>query len=167
MPLASRGTPKGTCVKPRSRWERPQDPRPFSETTEGECSEIRSHIQSAEAWRSQMVSAPTMAEGSPFQEWLDRFFEAYYDGRPVNATFIGVHDRDHLLPDFSESGAGDVLSGMETLLREAEALDAARASDAASISGSPGALRIQIWEYRSGHFHQATRASTPGRPSSA
>ncbi len=37
-----------------------------------------------------------------FNKWLDDFFHSYYRHRPVNATFIGVHDYDDRLPDFSE-----------------------------------------------------------------
>jgi hypothetical protein len=59
-----------------------------------------------------------------FADWMDAFFRTYYDHRPVNATFIGVHDRDHRLPDFSENGAGDARATMEGLLRSAERLDA-------------------------------------------
>jgi hypothetical protein len=51
-----------------------------------------------------------------FAAWLDEFFAAYYRRRPVNATFIGVHDHDRALPDFSEQGAGDTLAEMENLL---------------------------------------------------
>ncbi len=36
-----------------------------------------------------------------FGAWLGRFFASYYRHRPVNATFIGEHDYDPLLPDFS------------------------------------------------------------------
>jgi len=52
-----------------------------------------------------------------FSAWMDQFFEAYYRNRPVNASFIGVHDYDHHLPDFSEHGAGDSLAEMEGLLQ--------------------------------------------------
>ena len=113
--------------------------------------------------------------------WLDRFFASYYVHRPVNATFIGVHEHDHRLPDFSEHGAGDALADLEGLLRESASLpaEADRRSDtprpgeeaaprsAAGPSDSAdqrfksvdrrlaeGFLRIQLWEYRSDHFHR-------------
>ena len=35
---------------------------------------------------------------------LDRFFAAYYRQRPVTATFTGVHEHDHRLPDWSPEG---------------------------------------------------------------
>jgi hypothetical protein len=38
-----------------------------------------------------------------FAAWLDDLFAAYYRRRPVNATFIGVHDYDDRLPDLSAS----------------------------------------------------------------
>ncbi len=40
-----------------------------------------------------------LAESAAFTTWLDRFFDSYYKHRPVNGTFIGVHDGDHRLPD--------------------------------------------------------------------
>ena len=91
------------------------------------------------------------------QDWLDGFFEAYYARRPVNATFIGVHDHDHVLPDFSEQGAGDTLAEMETLLRGAGRLDpssspASGTTEAIDKRLAEGFLRIQIWEHGSGHF---------------
>ena len=33
--------------------------------------------------------------------WLDQFFVANYRYRPVSATFIGMHDYDNQLPDYS------------------------------------------------------------------
>ena len=54
--------------------------------------------------------------------WLNHFFTSYYDHRPVNATFIGVHDRDHRLPDYSEHGVGDALADMQSLAQQARRL---------------------------------------------
>jgi hypothetical protein len=62
--------------------------------------------------------------GTPFifngyeqdSQWLDRFFASYYRHRPVNATFIGVHEYDGRLPDFSAAGVGDTLADMQDLL---------------------------------------------------
>ena len=91
------------------------------------------------------------------QDWLDSFFRAYYIRRPVNATFIGVHDHDHVLPDFSEQGAGDTVAEMEELLRGAARLDSSTSSESVPTEAidkrlAEGFLRIQIWEHRSRHF---------------
>jgi len=94
----------------------------------------------------------------PPNGWLDRFFRSYYAHRPVNATFIGVHDWDHHLPDFSENGAGDALADMEGLLREAVSpaflSGASSPWEALDRHLARGFLRIQQWEYRSRHFHR-------------
>ncbi len=50
-----------------------------------------------------------------FDAWLDRFFAHYYATRPVNATFIGVHDHDHALPDFSPAATARQLAEMRQL----------------------------------------------------
>ncbi len=108
-----------------------------------------------EAYSLAMSSQPRALD-----DWLDRFFASYDAHRPVNATFIGRHRLDHLLPDFSEEGAGDALADMDALLREGEGIDTDGASDTASDTGrldlrlARGFLRIQRWEYGSLHFHR-------------
>jgi Bacterial protein of unknown function (DUF885) len=96
-----------------------------------------------------------MPEDAPnFAAWLDDFFAAYYRNRPVNGTFIGVHAYDDRLPDYSESGAGDTLAEMETLLGRLRLLPAEPLSPAQDIDRrlAEGFLEIQGWEFRSTHF---------------
>ena len=90
-----------------------------------------------------------------FSAWMDQFFEAYYRNRPVNASFIGVHNYDHRLPDFSEHGAGDTLVEMESLLQRLQALPQEPLNPIEKIDRllAEGFLKIQSWEYRSDHFH--------------
>ena len=97
----------------------------------------------------------TQTQAPGFRAWLDDFFAAYYRRRPVNATFIGLHQYDEQLPDFSDSGAGDTSADMETLLAQLralppETLDRAEALDRKLAEGF---LQIQLWEYGSQHFH--------------
>jgi len=108
----------------------------------------------------------TPGEASAKTDWLDRFFSSYYTHRPVNATFIGLHDWDDRLPDFSEHGAGDTLADMQALLAESENLGLASEPPTEAIEGRPanietldcrlaeGFLKIQLWEYQSRHFHR-------------
>lgn len=89
--------------------------------------------------------------------WLDLFFAAYYRHRPVNATFIGMHDYDDRLPDFSPAGVDATVAEMESLLQrladgsvdrptsEAEAIDLRLAEHF---------LAIQLWEFASHHFQR-------------
>jgi hypothetical protein len=89
-----------------------------------------------------------------FHAWLDDFFASYYRHRPVNATFIGRHEHDHRLPDYSPRGVEDVLADMETLLARLAALPEEPLTVAERMDRrlAAGFLRIQLWEYRSGHF---------------
>lgn len=91
-----------------------------------------------------------------FTAWLDDFFGAYYRRRPVNATFIGVHDRDGTFQDLSERGAGDAVAEMEDLLRRLRALPNEPLGSAESIDRAlaEGFLEIQLWEYASTHFRR-------------
>src|SRR5262245_64001253 len=87
---------------------------------------------------------------------LGAFLDSYYRLRPVNATFTGIHDHDHRLPDWSPDGL-------------AAAADEMRALRASLIAGrqpevSPGDvvqrdrelaiafLDVQIAEHDSHHF---------------
>lgn len=80
--------------------------------------------------------------------WLDRFFAHYYAARPVNATFIGVHDHDHALPDFSPDGRRQQLADMRELRQQLsglphEGLDMARRHD---LLLADGFLELQLLE---------------------
>jgi hypothetical protein len=88
---------------------------------------------------------------SAFADWLERFLAAYYRHRPVNATFIGVHDYDDTLPDFSPRGVAEARAETETLLRGLpdEQLTPIEALDAQLARGF---LRIAQWESTSSHF---------------
>jgi peptide/nickel transport system substrate-binding protein len=88
---------------------------------------------------------------------LDRFFEHYYRARPVQATFTGMHENDHLLPDWSPEGLEATVAEMHalrTLLggdaptgREAIAFP-----DDIDLTLADAFLEIQIAEHESGHF---------------
>lgn len=98
-------------------------------------------------------------EGPRAAASLDRFFEAYYRRRPVNATFIGSHEHDGRWPDYSENGAGDTRAEMVRQLGDLQALVT---EDRGGLSRetqldlrlATGYLRTQVWEFESTHFHR-------------
>src|SRR5262245_6953668 len=96
--------------------------------------------------------------------WLDRFFAGYYADRPVNATFVGVHEHDRRLPDFGENAVGDSRARASTLLREAEGLDlvAASAVERLDLRLAAGFLRTQLWELDARHFHRDNPSTYTG-----
>jgi Bacterial protein of unknown function (DUF885) len=89
------------------------------------------------------------AAAPAFDAWLDDFLGSYYRCRPVNATFIGVHDYDDQLPDFSTlfGEAESLLQRLHTL--PPESLDATQELDRKLAEGF---LLIQRWESQSSHF---------------
>src|SRR5882672_6122540 len=103
---------------------------------------------------------------------LGAFMESYYRLRPVNATYTGIHDHDHRLPDWSPDGLASAVDEM----------DALRASlTARSVRGGGGAspqveqdggdrdrelaiafLDVQIAEHESDHFQRGNPSLAAG-----
>ncbi|HEY7909197.1 MAG TPA: DUF885 family protein, partial [Thermomicrobiales bacterium] len=89
--------------------------------------------------------------------WLDDFFAAYYRRRPVNATFIGVHEYDDQLPDFSPPGVAATVTEMASLLRTRRGGDVApptSEAEAIDLRLAEHFLMLQSWEFASYHFQQ-------------
>lgn len=95
-----------------------------------------------------------MTHAPAFTTWLDDFFTSYYRHRPVSATFVGVHDYDKRLPDFSQQGLGDTLADAEALLARLRALSAEPLSEAEALDRrlAEGFLEIQRWELADGRY---------------
>ena len=91
------------------------------------------------------------------QTWLDRFFEGYYRRHPVNATFIGFHEHDHRLPDFSEGNADVLLAEVDSLT--AEPMTPVEKID---MELARGQLEIERWERASGRVHELNPAGYTG-----
>ncbi len=91
-----------------------------------------------------------------FSGWLDDFFRAYYDRRPVNATFAGLHELDRRLPDYSEKAAGETVDEMRSLFARLDTLPDEPLPPAAAMDRklAAGYLRIQLWEFQSQHFYR-------------
>jgi len=88
-------------------------------------------------------------------QWLDAFFASYYRHRPVNATFIGVHQYDDRLPDYSPAGVAAVRAEMAALLRQLDdgsVAPPATPAEATDLTLARGFLALQSWEYDSSHF---------------
>src|SRR4051812_7938006 len=97
---------------------------------------------------TENVTPQSEANRRATDAWLDRFFAHYYAARPVNATFIGVHDHDHALPDFTPDGRAQQLADMRELRRQLagtpqEGLDTARRHDRLLADGF---LELQLME---------------------
>jgi len=84
---------------------------------------------------------------------LDAFFYWYYRHRPVNATFIGVHDVDDRLPDYSDAGLDDAQTVMDGLARRLRDPDGAPPASVEALDRdlAVGFLEIEQWERASPH----------------
>ncbi|HET8522108.1 MAG TPA: DUF885 family protein, partial [Thermomicrobiales bacterium] len=88
--------------------------------------------------------------------WLDAFFAHYYARRPVNATFIGVHDHDAELPDCSPSGLATTAREMRDLRERLTSLPLAELDPIRQIdlTLADGFLDLQLWEDGAPQFHR-------------
>jgi hypothetical protein len=95
-----------------------------------------------------------MTHAPHFTAWLDRFFTSYYQHRPVNATFVGIHTADNRLPDYSAQGLAAARSAIESLQRELADLPVETLTKAEALDRrlAEGFLAIQRWEFASDHF---------------
>jgi hypothetical protein len=97
---------------------------------------------------------------------LERFFESYYRLRPVTATFTGIHEHDHRLPDWSPDGLGAAVDDMKALrvALEAARLPAASLHDVAERDRQLAIsfLDIQIAEHESSGFQRGNPSLAVG-----
>src|SRR4029453_2672665 len=97
---------------------------------------------------------------------LERFFESYYRLRPVTATFTGIHEHDHRLPDWSPDGLGAAVDDMKALrvALEAARLPAASLHEVAERDRQLAIsfLDVQIAEHESSGFQRGNPSLAVG-----
>ncbi len=119
----------------------------------------------APATMSESQSAPEHIDNQrALDAWLDRFFASYYAARPVNATFIGVHEYDHRLPDVSAGGLAQNVAEMKALRTDLAAIPVAAMDVARRIDArlADGFLDLQIMEAELPQFHVGNPALYTG-----
>jgi uncharacterized protein (DUF885 family) len=99
-------------------------------------------------------SGASEANRRVFDAWLDDFFAGYYARRPVNATFIGVHDHDHTLPDLSAAGMAELARAAREQRARLATIPTAGLSEGHQHDRllADGFLEIQDWEATSTQF---------------
>ncbi|HET9660040.1 MAG TPA: DUF885 family protein, partial [Thermomicrobiales bacterium] len=101
-----------------------------------------------------MTDSTNTDNGQAFDRWFDAFLDDYLKRRPVSATFMGAHQYDHELPDFSTEADGDLLTSAKGLIASLDAIPEEGASEAQSHDRAlaRGFLEIQLWEVGSPFF---------------
>src|SRR4051794_40257528 len=96
------------------------------------------------------------AHGEAADAWLDDFFVHYYARRPVNATFIGIHDHDHDLLDCSAGGLAATSREMRALRDRLEGIAEADRSLAQrhDLLLAGNYLDLQLMEDELPQFHR-------------
>jgi uncharacterized protein (DUF885 family) len=97
---------------------------------------------------------PSPSNSPAFTAWLDDVLAAYYRWHPVNATFIGVHEHDHLLPDLSQQGLDTVVAESRELRRRLDMLPREPLTPAQRVDRklASGMLAIEEWEQTGDHM---------------
>lgn len=91
--------------------------------------------------------------------WLEDFFRSYFKFRPVNATFIGIHEYDGDLPDYSPEGLDKLQQSMGDLIdRAARGFQTSNRIEAIDIDLATNFLLIQLEELRGEHFQRGNPA---------
>ena len=92
---------------------------------------------------------------------FDDVLAHYYRRRPVNATYTGKHDYDHLLPDWSTAGVEQMRREMEALRGRIAAVAtpigaaiAARDFGAIDLALADSFLEVQLAELEGRHFQR-------------
>jgi len=97
---------------------------------------------------------------------LEAFFDSYYRLRPVNATFTGVHDHDHRLPDWSPEGlaaGADEMRALRASLAATGEFDTSlRDTSQRDRALAIAFLDVQIAEHESGRFQHANPSLAAG-----
>jgi len=92
-------------------------------------------------------------------DWLDDFFRSYYKFRPVNATFVGMHKYDNLLPSFTEENVRIYFSDMKRLLEESSKAEPTNRMESIDLELASNFLKLQLSELEGRHFHRGNPAT--------
>src|SRR6056297_3558096 len=89
-----------------------------------------------------------------FETWLSDFEEHLFSRRPVDATFAGKYEYNHLLTEVSCEGLELVLNEIKSLLSRSEKIDTKSLNRYQRIDFDliRGFLSIQLWERESGYI---------------
>ena len=101
-----------------------------------------------------MTDATNPDKSQAFEAWFDRFLDDYLKRRPVSATFLGAHQYDHALPDFSREADADLSASARDLISRLDAIPNDGLSEAQIYDRvlTRGFLETQLWEVGSPFF---------------
>lgn len=101
-----------------------------------------------------MTDSTNPENSRAFDAWFDAFLDDYLKRRPVSATFMGAHQYDHTLPDYSPDADADLAASARDLIATLDAIPNDGLSEAQIYDRilTRGFLEIQLWEVGSPFF---------------
>jgi hypothetical protein len=101
-----------------------------------------------------MTDASTIENEIAFDLWFHEFLDDYLKRRPVSATFMGAHQYDHALPDFSVEADADLSSSARDLIAALDAIPNEGLTETQIYDRilARGFLETQLWEVGSPFF---------------
>ena len=111
-----------------------------------------------------MSDAANPDHSQAFDAWFDAFLDDYLKRRPVTATFLGAHQYDHALPDFSRDADADLIASARDLIARLDAIPNDGLSEAQIYDRilTRGFLETQLWEVGSPFFQAGNPAFHTG-----
>ena len=101
-----------------------------------------------------MIDTTNPENGPAFDQWFAGFLDDYLMRRPVSATFLGAHEYDHALPDFSKEADADLLASTRDQIVQLDTIPNDGLTEAQIYDRilARGFLEIQLWEVSSPYF---------------
>lgn len=111
-----------------------------------------------------MISAEALENGRAFDRWFEAFLDDYLQRRPVSATFLGAHQYDHELPDYSREADADLIDRSRVLIGQLDAIPNEGLTEAQIYDRvlARGFLELQRWETSAPFFQAGNPAHHTG-----
>lgn len=94
--------------------------------------------------------ARTAASAAAFDAWLDGFFADVFRRFPIDATWLGEHQHDHALPDYSSSGDSAWTERIRALIASLDTIPAEGLSEAQTYDRILARGALQLWHWETG-----------------
>jgi hypothetical protein len=99
-----------------------------------------------------------------FDRFYQRFFYTYLERRPVNASFLGRHEFDDKLPDYSKEAVEKTVAEIDSQLAECTAMSENGLTSRQKMDKKliEGFLKTQQWEFSSRFFYKGNPSHYTG-----
>jgi hypothetical protein len=103
-------------------------------------------------------------QNEKFNSWIESFLNHLFSKRPVDATFAGKNEYNHMLSDVSKEGLAGTLQEIKKLLSKLSLInrDSLDRFQKIDYDLAEGFLKTQEWERESGYFYSINPTTYTG-----